>query len=685
MKPSLCLNMIVRSEAGRILRCLKSVAPYIKSYSILDTGSTDDTCDLIRHFFNSEGIKGHIHYGSFHNFSQARNEAFVHARDDNGQDGAEWCQFALLMDADMEFRVENPHELMMLDANALSYDMMQKAGPVSYANRRLLNLSCGNPDPYVGVTHEYLNVAAAGMIKGASFVDHADGANRDNKALRDIALLEDALQATPDDGRYVYYLANSYRDAGMLDKAIEAYNKRISMGGWAEETHSAMMGLAFCEKDSLNFSGFVDAMLQAYNFRPERAEPLYELAKVYRERNQQRTGLVFAKAGLKHKRPDDLLFVNDFVYDHGLRYEYSILGYYDEAERGGAFEVTDALALDPTCPAENRESARRNLFWHLKPLSTYCPSYSSQALEFTPPPGYTAMNPSVEECNGVILCNVRCVNYKINEHGQYMIGPQSCHDAPIDTRNFIVTLGYDLSPKNDPIEIVWHRPPAQFPMVTGLEDIRLYRCQGRLCFVACIREQASTGLPQQVRGKISFSLDKNDMQLRAMVHDWAIMSEETACEKNWMPIGDAHNFVYRLDTIIHKGNGGPLDDGMRPPTRVATTRPSKLDVGQISGGSQAIPFKGGYMAVVHEASVNPGTNQRTYWHRFAWFNLDMELRRLSVPFVFEGTQIEFCCGLAYHPNHKDLILSFGVRDAEARLALVATEEVARMCWKFHEG
>jgi predicted GH43/DUF377 family glycosyl hydrolase len=116
-----------------------------------------------------------------------------------------------------------------------------------------------------------------------------------------------------------------------------------------------------------------------------------------------------------------------------------------------------------------------------------------------------------------------------------------------------------------------------------------------------------------------------------------------------------------------------------------TKHESKIFVGDISGSSQLIPFRHGWLAVTHEASVDPTNNKRTYWHRFAWFNMDGELRRLSLPFVFEERQIEFCAGLAYHPNGDDLIISYGVRDAEAKLATVKIEEAAQMIWKFHEN
>lgn len=664
-KPSLMLNMIVKNEAARIERCLASVLPRVKSFSILDTGSTDDTPDLIRRIAREAGVPGRVHYGEFRDFSQARNEAFQHAQRDNGEDDLPWCQFALLMDADMEFVVDDVNELLNLDANAISYDMMQKAGTTSYANRRIVNLNWGQP-PYVGLTHEYIDVPSTGMIKGSHFVDHADGSNRTNKYVRDIALLEQGLKSEPGNGRYLYYLANSYRDGGMLDKASATYQTRIAMGGWDEETHSAMMNLAFCEKDSLNFGGFIDAMLQAYHYRPQRVEPLYELAKAYRERGQHNTALLFAKEGLYKTRPDDLLFVNDYAYTHGVRYEYSITGYYDPKERARAFEITDALALDPACPPPERWSARSNLYWYLQPLSHYCASFKAVKLDFDPPKGYTAMNPSIEECNGKIKCNIRCVNYKIVD-GRYMIGPLECNDAPIVTRNFLARLDVDLKVK-DASEIIWHRPEAKFPLVMGLEDIRLYRAKGELCFSACIREQASNGTCQQVRGVLKSDVDEAYTHVQP---GWQIMSEESAVEKNWMPMGN-HDFVYRVNTVIHKA---------LPETNpVATVFPQNVFSDNISGSSQLIPFKSGLLAVVHEAHVG-ADGLRTYWHRFARFEKDGELIALTAPFVFLDRQIEFCAGLAWHPDHKDLMVSFGVRDAEAWVARVSAEEVAMMFWK----
>ncbi len=660
MKPSLALNMIVRNEAARINRCLSSVLPYVKNVVILDTGSTDGTPALIYAACDAAGVPCTVATSSFVNFSQARNEAFALAKVNNLPDA--WCQFALLMDADMELVVDDPAAFHALGANALSYDMMQKAGTISYANRRIVNMSCPK-DPYVGVTHEYIDVPSDGMISGAHFIDHADGSNRKDKYARDIRLLTEALADDPGNARYWYYLANSYMDAGDFKKAVAAYDKRIEIGGWDEEVHSAVMKRASCYNDLGEPDKFVAGMIGAYSFRPQRAEPLYDLARYYREKGNTTAALLFAKAGLNIKRPNDLLFVNDFVYSHGLRFEYSVAGFYSSSEREGAYRATNALALDPTCPAEFRRGARNNLFWYTKPLKEHCPGLSQHRIEFEPPAGFTAMNPSIVEGDPP-LCNIRCVNYTINERGQYMIGDKGCQDAPIDTRNFILRMDGSGLAK----EVIWIRSPAKFPLVTGLEDIRLYRHgNNSLYFSATVREISEGGYCQIVRGRL---IESDDTYF---VSDFKVLSEEGAYEKNWMPKPEAgkNDFIYRLDTIVH------TDLDRADPGRVATVNPIELYVNDISGSSQLVPYHDGWIAVVHEATLGPDS-KRTYWHRFALFDHDGALYKLSRPFVFQDRQIEFCTGMVV--NGDNLLITFGVRDAEAWIAEVPIEEVSNMIW-----
>ena len=48
------LNMIVKNESKIIVRLLQSVYKLIDAYCICDTGSTDDTIEVIETFFKKE-------------------------------------------------------------------------------------------------------------------------------------------------------------------------------------------------------------------------------------------------------------------------------------------------------------------------------------------------------------------------------------------------------------------------------------------------------------------------------------------------------------------------------------------------------------------------------------------------------------------------------------------------------
>ena len=53
MDNTICLNMIVKNEGHIITRLLKSVLPIIDTYVICDTGSTDDTPQIITNFLEN--------------------------------------------------------------------------------------------------------------------------------------------------------------------------------------------------------------------------------------------------------------------------------------------------------------------------------------------------------------------------------------------------------------------------------------------------------------------------------------------------------------------------------------------------------------------------------------------------------------------------------------------------------
>ena len=210
--------------------------------------------------------------------------------------------YLLLADADMELVVEDSEFRARLEAPG--YRLIQRpASGLTYWNTRLVRRDAGAR--YHGVTHEYLDVpGGVKELQGVWYKDHASGANRKDKFERDIRLLSAALEKEPGSHRYWFYLAQSYRDAGRTAEAAEAYAKRAAMGGWDEEAWYARLQEARCLRQMGDEGGFVRQALVAFNQRPQRAEPLYDLARFYRERGMNAASMVFAEQGLAMKRPD---------------------------------------------------------------------------------------------------------------------------------------------------------------------------------------------------------------------------------------------------------------------------------------------------------------------------------------------------------------------------------------------
>src|SRR5579859_1002358 len=85
-----CVSMIVRNEAHVIERCLGSLKPYVHSWAISDTGSSDGTQDIVRRFMDD--LPGELIERPWHDFATNRNEVLELAK--------KYGDYALIIDAD---------------------------------------------------------------------------------------------------------------------------------------------------------------------------------------------------------------------------------------------------------------------------------------------------------------------------------------------------------------------------------------------------------------------------------------------------------------------------------------------------------------------------------------------------------------------------------------------------------
>jgi tetratricopeptide (TPR) repeat protein len=164
---------------------------------------------------------------------------------------------------------------------------------------------------------------------GASHDGEGDSPRDEQESLRAARLLEEELLQNPNDARCQFRLAQAYRDAGRLDQALAAYKKRGMMKhGWDEERFVAQLEAGrLSMRLEASESVVLGELLGAYSLRPQRAEPLYELARYYRLRGRQAMATLFAKAGVETPRPDDQLFVVESVYAWQMLDELGVAAY----------------------------------------------------------------------------------------------------------------------------------------------------------------------------------------------------------------------------------------------------------------------------------------------------------------------------------------------------------------------
>ena len=315
--------MIVKDEAGVIERCLASVKPFIDRWVIVDTGSTDGTQDIIRRCMAD--IPGELHERPWRDFGHNRSEALELARE-----GAHAADHVLFMDADNIFHAPPGWRWPALQAPA--YYLQLASGGTRY--RQCLLVSAALPWRWVGVLHEYLATDAPHHIDtlDGPWVErrHEGARSRDPLTFRkDAALLEEALRREPGNARYVFYLAQSWRDAGEPEKARQAYLERARLGGWAEEVwYSLYQAAALAERLQHPAPEVQGAYLAAYQYRPARIEPLVALARWHGRRKEWALAQLHARAAMGLPMPDDLLFLDEGMYRWGAIDESAIAAYW---------------------------------------------------------------------------------------------------------------------------------------------------------------------------------------------------------------------------------------------------------------------------------------------------------------------------------------------------------------------
>jgi tetratricopeptide (TPR) repeat protein len=653
--PTLCLNMIVKNESKIITRLFDSVLPIIDTYCICDTGSTDDTVNIIKQYFDSKNIKGVVVVEPFKDFAYNRNFAL--------QSCLGLSDYVLLLDADMVLEVRNFKKVMLRDYDLCN--VLQGNDNFYYQNVRILKNN--GAFHYVGVTHEY--VSSPSGTKSKSFgkndlfiSDLGDGGCKSDKFERDVRLLEGAIALEPNHDRYHFYLANSYLDLGNNEKAIENYEKRIKIGGWDQEVWYSYYKLGFAHKRMGNIEKAISAWMDGFNFLPNRVENLYEIIYHYRVISKQKLANLFYQTAKDivnlNLNRDDYLFLHNDVYKYKLDVEFTIIACYIGVKNINN-EVVKILNVCDDCGV--KDNLFRNMKFYkdiLKPThvlnfdDTFEKSINGKMVKFRS--SSSCLIPKKDKSG--YLFNIRYVNYYIDSGGGYL----DCNDH-IMTMNRFVELSPDYMILNDKVFDVTNTTGRY----VGIEDVRIFSSEDDLLFI---------GTGQHKNGNLgivygNYDINKNELEVNEMKSTFT----DNSCEKNWV-FTDYQNethIIYKwcplqICKINRENHTINLVEERKMPKIFNRTRGSSCGFKYLNKQTNQNEI----WFVVHIASYE---QPRHYYDMIAVFDESLNLLRYSAPFKYEDVPIQYCIGLIV--KDESVMINYSTWDRTTRVGIYSKKYI----------
>lgn len=616
------INMI-RNESKIIERCLKAVEGVVDAFCVHDTGSTDNTREIVEEFL--VGRTGCLTTSEWKDFGYNRTMSFKTAKEYVKKLGWDLTQtYGLLLDADMVFE---PGTLRQEILTEPGYSILQFNGDIEYPNCRLVRMD----HDWVcrGVTHEYWDGPTKQLPKSVCWInDRNDGGCKSDKYERDARLLEKGLAEEPDNVRYMFYLAQTYHCMGRHEDAIRMYKKRFNAGGWDEERWYSlyMIGQTYLTLgDVLKFEKY---MLQAREFRPYRAEPIYRLAKYFREKSQHYKSYQYVLMGIDLPIPNDSLFIETNVYKELFHYEATICLYYLNQKREGLRKSMEYLLTKNA----HSDSVHANMGFYVEPIGTTFQNHPIQrdlvGRDYHPS--------SVCSFEGYHM--VRFVNYSITNTGSYdMKEGKYSPDHAVRTQNVVWSPDGHLKQMRDDTVTL----PRRKHHILGLEDVRVYRnADDVLRFVATSSEYSEK--IRIVTGELD--IDSGEYKNTAVIES----PLDSGCEKNWIPVNGTHDIIYSWKPL----RVGHLDGNT---LKFDTVHETPNFFRHLRGSAVPIRVGNELWCLVHYVEY---CMPRKYFHCIVV--LDPETykpKRISLPFVFRSSGIEYCLSMTQVKKNVEFMFS----------------------------
>jgi glycosyltransferase involved in cell wall biosynthesis len=343
--PSIGALLMVKDEEKRIHVTLDSIKNYIKALIVYDTGSTDNTVNIIKSFAEKNKINLYLKHGTFTDFAVSRNESLEFAE-------TVPVTYLLLLDCNDElqggeFLIKTAKQYLNKDNNAFYIGQKWFSGDKTNTYYNLRFIKNRNSFRYFGVVHEYLKDTLSSTDaprfecpKIKEIVLYQDRTLDGNKSFlrfsRDKELLLNEYKNNPTDTRTLFYLAQTCECLQQYEDALKYSILRLELIGYDEELfHSLLRCGDSCMKLGRDWTESMSWYMKAVE-KFSRAEPLVRITDYYKEKQLFNLAYMFIDYACKLKFPENCnLFVDKHIYDYYRWHLMSVIAFYvGEMEKG---------------------------------------------------------------------------------------------------------------------------------------------------------------------------------------------------------------------------------------------------------------------------------------------------------------------------------------------------------------
>lgn len=320
---------IMVKNAGEDFRhMLTKNLPYMDRYTILDTGSTDNTVSIIKEVLANK--RGELYEEPFINFRDSRNRLLDLA--------GNHCHFNIMLDDSyiLQGKVREFLDIVRGDDTATSFSIVIEDLDTMYTSNRVTKPPLGLR--YVNLIHEIiqsennsLNVAIPydwGYIKDVSS-EYMNNRTQERKQ-QDIDTLISMHKEDPTNPRTCYYIADSYLCIKDWSNALEWFIKRVNMdNGYSSEKQDSLYYISVIKDIYLHhpWEECHEWYMKCYEENPKRSESLYFIGKHYLQQQMKNTAYMYIKKAYEIGIPEIQMSVRKHLYNFHIPKDLVQLAY----------------------------------------------------------------------------------------------------------------------------------------------------------------------------------------------------------------------------------------------------------------------------------------------------------------------------------------------------------------------